>query len=109
MTTGSAASGRRVSSDSVEIAGPSDSARQVGGEVVPVFALQLWTPPVPAIDRAAARRAAALALHGTVVVVEQRIVGGQFLARADLAHRHQHNVADEADVRLIRVVEKQNH
>jgi len=39
--------------------------------------------PVPAVDHAAAGRRAATAPHRLVVVVEQRVVGGQLLARLD--------------------------
>src|SRR6266699_3091375 len=76
------------------------AALEVGGEVVPVSALQFWALPVPAADRATARGCPALAVHRPVVVVEERVVGGQLLAGADVAHGDQHNVAGEAHVGL---------
>jgi hypothetical protein len=51
-------------------------AQEVGGEVAAVLALQVWALPVPAADRAPARRCSAPAFHRAVVVVEERVVGG---------------------------------
>src|SRR5258708_6742015 len=86
-----------------------DLALEVGGEVVSVLALQVWALPVAAADRATARARPTLAPHRLVVVVEERIVGGQFLTSADVAHRDQDNVAGEAHAGLAGVVEEEHH
>jgi hypothetical protein len=42
------------------------------------------------------------------VVVEERVVGGQLLARADVAHGYQDDVAREAHAGLAGVVDEQH-
>src|ERR1700733_10057939 len=83
-------------------------AQEVGGEVAAVLALQVWALPVPAADRAAARRCSAPAFHRAVVVVEERVVGGQLLASADVAHGYQDGIAREAHVRLAGVIDEEH-
>jgi len=43
------------------------------------------------------------------VAVQQRVVGGQFLAGADVAHGDQDDIAREPHVGLAGVVEEQHH
>jgi hypothetical protein len=47
-------------------------------------------------------------LHHAVVVVEQGVVGGQFLAGADVAHGDQDGVAREAYVRFAGMVDEEH-
>jgi hypothetical protein len=74
-----------------------------------VLTLEVWALPVVAGDHAAAVRGAALAGHRPVIVIEEGVVGGQFLARLDVAHRDQDDVAGEADVRVTGVVDEEHH
>jgi hypothetical protein len=83
-------------------------AQEVPGEVLAVLALQLRPSPVATVDGNAAGGHAASAPHLAVIVVEQRIISGQLLARTDIAHGHEHDVASEAHVGLARVVQKQH-
>ena len=53
--------------------------------MITVLALQVWPLPVLAAYRGAAGWCSAPVSHRAVVVVEQGVVGGQFLAGADVA------------------------
>ena len=52
--------------------------------MVPV--LQVASPPVVPVDHAPARSGVAVACHLFVVIVEQRVVGGEFLVGSDIPH-----------------------
>jgi len=48
-------------------------------------------------------------MHLAIVIIEQRIVGDQFLTRANVAHGHQYDVPGETYVGLAGVIEEKHH
>src|ERR1700690_3032160 len=66
-------------------------------------------PPIAAPNHGPALSRIAVASHVSVVVVEQRIVGGELLTGAHITHGDQHDIAGETDVGVAGVVNKQHH
>jgi hypothetical protein len=81
-----------------------DLPLQVPGDVSLILLLEVLTPPVLPGDDPAAVLGPAVAWHLIRVVVRGRPIMGELLARLDVAHRHEDDLALHADVRVARVV-----
>ena len=50
-----------------------------------------------------------MAFHDLIRIVEEGIVGREFLTSLNVAHGNQHDVASESNVRLARMIEEEHH
>ena len=81
---------------------------QIGGEVTAILVLQIRPLPIAAADDSPARARAAPAFHLLIGIVEEGVVGREFLAADDIAHRDEDHVARETYVRLAGVIDEQH-